>query len=204
MNTRQRTRARTDRFELRGWVYPFHEIRDQGKMAALVPETDEPRELYLFGRAEPVEIRKGDIAIIYPQIGWPLPASMVSPVQTASVALERAAAAVSAFKASAAEPSAPVSQVGDEPPEPKPEKVPPLLLPYIRVGETVSEAVSRLNADLLIEADGLINDVLHGAGARVITEGEHAGKTVSIRHGEVSALLSELAQLGAAAEVSGG
>ena len=60
MMTMGRTRVRHDRFTLRGWDYAFHELRDQGKMAALVPETDEPRTLKLFSGQE-VEIRKSAV-----------------------------------------------------------------------------------------------------------------------------------------------
>lgn len=200
--SRSRTRVRYDRFELRGWVYPFHEIRDQGKMAALVPETEEPRLLYLFGRAEPVEIRKGDIALIYPQIGWPVPGAQELAGRVTSAALDKAQAAIDKLKTASAE-SAPVSSVEDNPaPPPQPEKVPLLLLPYIKVGESVAQAISRLNAELLAEFDRMTNLLLDGAGERKLDN--DPTKTVSMRHGEISKLLTELADLGAAAEVNHG
>ncbi len=205
MLSRSRTAPRTDRFVLRGWIYPFHEVRDQGKMASLVPETEEPRMLQLYGFAEPVEIRKGDVAIIYPQIGWPLPGTMAATPQVATDALDRAQAAVDALKTSAATPQ-PVSSVDDTPvpppPAPEPEKVPLLLLPYIKVGESVEQAISRLNEELKIEFDQMTNLLLGGAGERKL-DGDPT-KTVSMRHAEISKLLTELAELGAAAEVSGG
>ena len=203
MLSRSRTAPRTDRFTLRGWTFAYHELRDQGKMASLVPETEEPRMLTLWSGQE-VEIRKGDVAIIYPQIGWPLPGTMAATPQVATDALDRAQAAVDALKTSAATPQ-PVSSVDDTPvppPTPEPEKVPLLLLPYIKVGESVEQAISRLNEELKIEFDQMTNLLLGGAGERKL-DGDPT-KTVSMRHAEISKLLTELAELGAAAEVSGG
>lgn len=217
MMTMGRTRPRTDRFTLRGWEYPFHELRDQGKMAALVPETDEVRWLKLFGRVEPVEIRRGDVAIIYPQIGWPLPPG-IQAAPVAEAALAKATEKVEAFKAAAAATPPPVSSIDDTPPpapvvidiEPDPE-ISQRLLVYRKDGESVIEFVSRLTPELEREFNKLTQLQLYGAGnARLENcaadpEASWAGNpmTVSERHGEISGLLAELQRLGAEAEANG-
>lgn len=67
-----RTRVRRDRFELRGWTYPFHDLRDGATFARLEADTDETQE-WTLRSGQVVEIRPGDIAIIAPQIGMPIP-----------------------------------------------------------------------------------------------------------------------------------
>lgn len=218
MMTMPRTRVRYDRFVLRGWTYPFHELRDQGKMAALVPETDEVRWLKLFGREEPVEIRRGDVAIIYPQIGWPLPPGVSQAPATAAdptAALQKAAEKVEAFKTAAAAEAPPVSSVDDNPPMPPAEVVlpdmSPKLLSYHKDGETLREFVSRLTPELEREFYDVTQLQLYGSGEATLdsmsTSLESAlpawsgnSMTVSERHGEISALLAELQRLGAEVE----
>lgn len=217
MMTMDRTRARQDRFELRGWTYAFHELRDQGKMASLVPETDEPRNLKLWSGQE-VEIRKGDVAIIYPQIGWPLPGNLVQapapppPTETVEPALNRAAEAVAAFRARAAEPSAPVSSVDDLviDVEHEPEMSQRLLV-YRKQDEDIRAFVSRLTPELEREFNKLTQLQLYGAGEARLTDctedpepsWDNNPLTVSERHGEISGLLAELQRLGAEAEAKG-
>lgn len=211
MQTRNRLKPRYDRFTLRGWTYPFHQIRDQGKLAALVPESDEPRTIVLWSGHE-VEIRKGDVALIYPQINWPVPGAVANAAAVSTAALDKAAAAVKAMREAAAE-SAPVSSVDDLPkPEPvvtevevEQPKASPALLALMAPGETVRQTISRLTDELRKEWDRMTNLQLQGAGDRVLTEPpEHAGKTVSIRHSEISTLLKEFEALGAEHEVTGG
>jgi hypothetical protein len=216
MMSMNRTRVRHDRFTLRGWVWPFHELRDQGVMASLVPESDEPRLVYLWGRRdEPVEIRKGDVAIIYPQIGWPLPGNLAPAVPPS---LERAAEAVKKFQEAAATPPPPVSTVEDVEPEivteQEPEAEPDMsqrLLVYRRQDESVRDFVSRLTPELEREFNKLTQLQLYGAGeARLADCAEdpeaswsNNPMTVSERHGEISGLLAELQRLGAEAEAKG-
>lgn len=80
MQTRTRTRARTDRFTLRGWTMPFHELRDQGRLnaviSAMIAEPGKAQLLRLEGRRDPVEIRPGDLEIILPQIDWVVPGAL--------------------------------------------------------------------------------------------------------------------------------
>lgn len=205
MMTMGRTRVRHDRFTLRGWDYAFHELRDQGKMAALVPETDEPRTLKLFSGQE-VEIRKGDVALIYPQIGWPLPGNTAPPAPTP--ALERAAEAVKKFQEAAAVAPPPVSSVEDAFSEPD---LSPRLLSYRRQDEGFREFVSRLTPELEREFNKLTQLQLYGAGlARLADYADDAEPswaqnpmTVSERHGEISGLLSELQRIGAEVEAAG-
>lgn len=212
-----RTRVRHDRFTLRGWEYAFHELRDQGKMAALVPETDEPRTLKLFSGRE-VEIRKGDVAIIYPQIGWPLPGGITpAPVATTPPpSLARAAEAVKRFKEAAATPQPQPSTVESyfAPAVVEPEYEPDVsqrLLVYRRQGESLRELVSRLTPELEREFNKLTQLQLWGAGLAILKdchedpEPSWAGNPLSVseRHGEISALLNELQRLGAEAEAKG-
>lgn len=231
MMTMPRTRERNDRFELRGWTYAYHQLRDQGLMACLVPESDEPRVIKLFSKQE-VEIRKGDVAIIYPQIGWPVPPGVAAPSDAPAVvkpdpteALARAAEAVAAFKEGAAKPSPPATPIDDMPAhETKPEPVvaefepvvmpemSPKLLTYHVPGETLREFVSRLTPELRRENNDLYQLVLYGSGSATLdamlinVEKPYPGwegnlTTVSERHGEISALLDELQRLGAEAEL---
>jgi hypothetical protein len=67
-----RTRVRRDRFELRGWTYPFNELRDGATFARLEADTDDTQE-WTLRSGQVVEVRPGDIAIIAPQIGMPIP-----------------------------------------------------------------------------------------------------------------------------------
>jgi hypothetical protein len=67
-----RTRVRRDRFDLRGWTYPFNELRDGATFARLEADTDETQE-WTLRSGQVVEVRPGDIAIIAPQIGMPIP-----------------------------------------------------------------------------------------------------------------------------------
>ena len=67
-----RTRVRRDRFDLRGWTYPFHELRDGATFARLEADTDDTQE-WTLRSGQLVEVRPGDIAIIAPQIGMPIP-----------------------------------------------------------------------------------------------------------------------------------
>ena len=67
-----RTRVRRDRFELRGWTYPFNELRDGATFARLETNTDETQE-WTLRSGQVVEIRPGDIETISPQIGMPVP-----------------------------------------------------------------------------------------------------------------------------------
>ena len=67
-----RTRVRRDRFDLRGWTYPFHELRDGATFARLEANTDDTQE-WTLRSGQVVEVRPGDIAIIAPQIGMPVP-----------------------------------------------------------------------------------------------------------------------------------
>lgn len=67
-----RTRVRRDRFDLRGWTYPFSELRDGATFARLEADTDETQE-WTLRSGHVVEVRPGDIAIIAPQIGMPIP-----------------------------------------------------------------------------------------------------------------------------------
>lgn len=218
MMSMSRTRVRTDRFELRGWVFAYHQLRDQGLMAMLVPETDEPRTITLFSGQE-VEIRKGDVAIIYPQIGWPLPGNL-APAVTPS--LERAAEAVKKFQEAAATPAPPVSSVEDLEPEvvvteqdpepmPEPDMSRRRLLSYRRQDESFRDFISRLTPELEREFNKLTQLQLYGAGeARLADCAEDPEAywsdnpmTVSDRHGEISGLLAELQRLGAEAEAKG-
>jgi len=67
-----RTRVRRDRFDLRGWTYPFHELRDGATFARLEANTDDTQE-WTLRSGQVVEVRPGDIALIAPQIGMPVP-----------------------------------------------------------------------------------------------------------------------------------
>jgi hypothetical protein len=67
-----RTRVRRDRFDLRGWTYPFHELRDGATFARLEANTDDTQE-WTLRSGQVVEVRPGDIALIAPQIGMPIP-----------------------------------------------------------------------------------------------------------------------------------
>jgi hypothetical protein len=67
-----RTRVRRDRFELRGWTYPFHELRDGATFARLEANTDDTQE-WTLRSGQVVEVRPGDIALIAPQVGMPIP-----------------------------------------------------------------------------------------------------------------------------------
>lgn len=67
-----RTRVRRDRFDLRGWTYPFNELRDGATFARLEANTDDTQE-WTLRSGQIVEVRPGDIAIIAPQIGMPVP-----------------------------------------------------------------------------------------------------------------------------------
>lgn len=67
-----RTRVRRDRFELRGWTYPFDELRDGATFARLEANTDDTQE-WTLRSGQVVEVRPGDIALIAPQIGMPIP-----------------------------------------------------------------------------------------------------------------------------------
>lgn len=67
-----RTRVRRDRFDLRGWTYPFNELRDGATFARLEANTDDTQE-WTLRSGQVVEVRPGDIAIIAPQIGMPVP-----------------------------------------------------------------------------------------------------------------------------------
>lgn len=187
--TMQRTRARTDRFTLRGWTYAYHQLRDQGLMACLVPESDEPR-LITLRSGQQVEIRKGDVAIIYPQIGWPVPPGAAPPsddsaattASTSKEALDRAADAVAAFKEAAAKPSPPATPIDDmQPHEKKPDDpvvaefepvvmpdMSPKLLTYHKAGETLREFVSRLTPELRRENNDLYQLVLYGSGSATL------------------------------------
>jgi hypothetical protein len=75
-----RIRKRIDRFTLRGWTYPFHELRDQGRLnaviSAMIADPGKPQLLRLEGRRAPVEIRPGDLEIILPQIDWVVPGAL--------------------------------------------------------------------------------------------------------------------------------
>lgn len=190
-----RTRVRRDRFELRGWVYSFHELRDQGRLAALLPETDEPRKVTLYS-GQTFEYRKGDAAIIFPQIGWPLPGAeaegrpVPASLETALTATEAAKDAVARFQEAAASPAPPLSSVESAAPS---RALRALMLP----DERVSDAVNRLTPALRLEFDEVNNLVLiPGGGARIL----ESGKTAEVRHRELAALLDELAALGALVE----
>ncbi len=210
MMTMGRTRVRHDRFTLRGWDYAFHELRDQGKMAALVPETDEPRTLKLFSGQE-VEIRKGDVALIYPQIGWPLPGNTAPAIPPS---LERAAEAVKKFQEAAATPAPPVSSVEDVEVVVTDQEIDVSrrrLLSYRRQDESFRDFINRLTPELEREFNKLTQLQLYGAGeARLVDCAEDPEAswsdnpmTVSDRHGEISGLLAELQRLGAEAEAKG-
>jgi hypothetical protein len=67
-----RTRVRRDRFDLRGWTYPFNELRDGATFARLEANTDDTQE-WTLRSGQVVEVRPGDIALIAPQIGMPIP-----------------------------------------------------------------------------------------------------------------------------------
>ena len=67
-----RTRVRRDRFDLRGWTYPFHELRDGATFARLETQTDDV-QVWTLRTGQEVEIRPGDIELIAPQIGMPVP-----------------------------------------------------------------------------------------------------------------------------------
>jgi hypothetical protein len=67
-----RTRVRRDRFELRGWTYPFNELRDGATFARLEADTDDTQE-WTLRSGHVVDVRPGDIAIIAPQVGMPIP-----------------------------------------------------------------------------------------------------------------------------------
>lgn len=209
----RRTRIRHDRFELRGWVYAYHQIRDQGLLAALVPEADNPRTIRLFSGQE-VEIRKGDVAIIYPQIGWPMPGeSATAPASKVEDALSRATEKVEAFKAAFATPPPPVSSADDNVVEAEFDE-PELshrLLAYRKQGESFSDFLSRLTPELMREQDKLNGLVLFGSGEARLSDvtldpelsWDNNPMTVSERHGEISGLLAELQRLGAEAEARG-
>ena len=210
MMSMSRTRVRTDRFELRGWVFAYHQLRDQGLMAMLVPETDEPRTIRLFSGQE-VEIRKGDVALIYPQIGWPLPGNLAPAVPPS---LERAAEAVKKFQEAAASPAPPVSSVEDVEVEVADQEIDVSrrrLLSYRRQDESFRDFINRLTPELEREFNKLTQLQLYGAGeARLVDCAEDPEAswsdnpmTVSDRHGEISGLLAELQRLGAEAEAKG-
>lgn len=201
--TRNRTRVRHDRFILRGWTYPYH-WRDQGKMSALVPESANTREITLES-GHVVEIRPGDVRIIYPQIGYPMPdESQLQPIAAESPpspVREKVAAATDAltrFREALSVPAPPVSSVDE--PQPS-EELRALMMP----GESVHGVISRMTPALQEEWDRLTNWQLDGAGERKLTDPpEHAGKTVSERHREVSRLKKEFERLGAMMEATGG
>jgi hypothetical protein len=67
-----RTRVRRDRFDLRGWTYPFNELRDGATFARLEANTDDTQE-WTLRSGQVVEVRPGDIALIAPQVGMPIP-----------------------------------------------------------------------------------------------------------------------------------
>lgn len=67
-----RTRVRRDRFALRGWTYPFHELRDGATFARLETDTDEAQQWELRS-GQVVEILPGDVETIAPQVGMPVP-----------------------------------------------------------------------------------------------------------------------------------
>lgn len=215
MMSMSRTRTRTDRFTLRGWDFAYHQLRDQGLMAMLVPETDEPRTIKLFSGQE-VEIRKGDVAIIYPQIGWPLPGNLAPSIPPS---LERAAEAVKKFQEAANTPPPPVSSVEDvdveivvteQEPEPEPDMSRRLLV-YRRQDESLRDFLSRLTPELEREFNKLTQLQLYGAGEARLSDCAEDPEmswgnnpmTVSDRHGEISGLLAELQRLGAEAEAKG-
>lgn len=221
-----RTRKRTDRFELRTWTYAYNELRDQGKMAALVPEVPWPRKIILDSKQE-VEIRPGDVAIIYPQIGFPDPApSQLLPADTplqpppsrasAEAAVERAEQATAKLKEAAASPPPPPTTVDDiiepelvieaeaemPPPPPRWSGASTLLLTEVKDGESLlldRDYRSRLVKELREEMDAVTNLELAGAGERAW---KHT--TASKRREEISAILTELAAIGAALEARGG
>lgn len=192
-----RTRVRRDRFELRGWVYSFHELRDQGRLAALLPETDEPRAVTLYS-GQTFEYRKGDAAIIFPQIGWPLPGETrasqqaVPASEAAAVAVDRAEAAIEKLREAARQPLAPVSSVNDLALSPR---LRALFLPDEMAD--LKAGVARLTAALRLEFDEVNHLILTpGAGNRIL----ESGKTAEQRHTELSEMLTELAELGAQVE----
>ena len=67
-----RTRIRRYRFDLRGWTYPFHELRDGATFARLETQTDDV-QIWTLRSGQEVEILPGDIELIAPQIGMPVP-----------------------------------------------------------------------------------------------------------------------------------
>lgn len=81
-----RTRIRRDRFDLRGWTYPFNEVRDGATFARLETDTDETQQWELR-TGQVVEIRPGDIEAIAPQIGMPIPGKRRSPAAAPTVAV---------------------------------------------------------------------------------------------------------------------
>jgi hypothetical protein len=193
-----RTRERTDRFVLRGWTIPFHELADQGRMAALVADTDEIQWLRLKAWKEPIEIRPGDLEIIFPQIGWPMPgkrraaaeAPASATLASALAATEAATEAVGRLKAAADAPPLPVSTVENGTPS---RALQALIMP----NEKIKDAITRLTPALGLEFDEVNNLVqIPGGGGRVL----ESGKTAEARHRELTALLDELAALGAQAE----
>lgn len=68
--------------------------------------------------------------------------------------------------------------------------------------ETPVQAVQRLRPVIEAEWDAITNEVLWGAGNRVLDEA--TGKTVSQRHSELSALKTEMERIGAAQGAANG
>jgi hypothetical protein len=172
-----RTRKRTDRFELRGWTYPFNRGVDGAVLSRLDPDSAETQWLPLRGRKDPVEVRPGDVQLISKQVfGIDLPpCKALAGKQAPEVEAERVTETVAeAFT----DPSGPI--------------ISPTLRALMHNKETIADAKARLTAALRGEFEEVNNLNVSGASARMWAD----GKTVGERFAELSALFDELARLG--------
>lgn len=78
-----RTRVRRDRFDLRGWTYPFSAVRDGAAFARLETDTEDT-QIWTLRSGQDVEIRPGDVELIAPQIGMPVPGKRRARPETAA------------------------------------------------------------------------------------------------------------------------
>jgi hypothetical protein len=173
-----RTRERADRFELRGWTYPFHRQVDGPVLSRLDPDTAETQWLPLRGRKYPVEVRPGDVQSISRQVlGIELPPCKGLNTQTEP-------------------PSAEGERVTETDGEPIPDSSAPMvseaLRALMRPEESIADAKARLTAELRAEFEEVNNLNMSGAGERAWED----GNTVADRFKELSALFDELARLG--------
>lgn len=204
-----RLRARHDRFELRGWTYAFHHLRDAGPFSRLETDTDEVQALVLHS-GQTVEIHPGDLEIICPQIGYPVPgrrrAGMTGPApaepqiierivevekpveiirEVERVVVDESALAEALSRASAAE--AELAELraeieGRGVPEVQQRMAPEWM--DVREGETLAEAARRLTDQFRAELNNLTNKRLDGQ------------RVDQARMNELNRMIEELAMMG--------